>query len=374
MKTRTNNRGKQNSVMNILFRVFHSVILIVNLTILLLLVVSGYAWKVKPEHAFISPLLCYAFPVFALANFSFIIYWLFRFKIWILIPLTGFLLTYDSYKAWFPVNILKEDLGEKSLSILTYNVKYLEYPYDEEEYEVHPAIEYIRDSGADIVCLQEVGDDVLTKFQKKRSFRKALKDYPYIRSGASEGKYSVVCLSKYPILKSKRIPYESKSNSSFVYDIKVDDDTICLINNHLESNKLNPTEKDKYNNILKVRESEQISELAKIFGRKVASATTIRSRQAIAVAEVIKEKSGKVFVCGDFNDVPGSFTYRTIRKGLKDSWIEKGNGWGNTFHENLFLFRIDYILHSEGIQCVSAKIDRIRYSDHFPLTAKFIFR
>lgn len=356
------------------FKFLHSVILVVNVVVVVLLVVTGYSYKIKPEQALLSPFLCYLFPLVALVNFSFILYWLLRFKIWILIPLAGLFLTFGIHSAWFPVNFSSGKIPEKSLSILTYNVKYLEYPYDKDEDVVHPAISYIQKTDADIVCLQEVGDDFIKNAMHERAVRKALKNYSYIRTGASEGRYSVVCLSKFPILRSKRIPYVSKSNSSFYYEIKIGKDTIRLINNHLESNKLNSKEKDTYTNMLKRRESNQLSELAEILGSKVGSATSIRGYQALAVSEIIKSSKNKVIVCGDFNDVPGSFTYRTIRNGLEDSWIENGFGWGNTFHDNLFLFRIDYILHSTDIECVSTKIDKVKFSDHYPLRANFVIK
>lgn len=360
--------------MRVTFKILHSVILIVNVGVVVLLVVSGYSYKVKPEQSMLLPLLCYLFPLVALVNFSFLLYWLLRLKIWILISLTGFLLTFGIHKAWFPVNMAEKGIPEKTFSILTYNVKYLEYPYDKDVDEVHPAISYIQQTDADIVCLQEVGDEFFKNTIKNRAVKKALKAYPYVLTGASEGRYSVVCLSKFPVIQYKRIPYISKSNSSFFYDLKIGGDTIRVINNHLESNKLNPEEKDKYTNALKRRESEELTELAEILGSKVGSATSIRGYQAVAVSDMVKSSRHKVIVCGDFNDVPGSFTYRTIRKGLEDSWIENGFGWGNTFHDNLFLFRIDYILHSPEIECINTKIDRVKFSDHYPLSAKFVIK
>ncbi|MCX6308053.1 MAG: endonuclease/exonuclease/phosphatase family protein, partial [Bacteroidia bacterium] len=88
-----------------------------------------------------------------------------------------------------------------------------------------------------------------------------------------------------------------------------------------------------------------------------------------AVSKVVHESPYEVLVCGDFNDVPGSYTYRKIRSDILDSWVEKGNGWGHTFHENFFLFRIDYVLHTPGIRCVKANVDHVHYSDHFPVWA-----
>ena len=360
--------------MSITFKILHSVILIVNVVVVLLLILSGYSYIVKPEHSIFLPLLCYLFPILALVNFSFILYWLLRFKIWILIPLIGFLITFDIHKAWFPIGFSDEGINENTFSILSYNVKYFEYPYDKDANKVHPAITYIQETDADIVCLQEVGNEFINDEMNKRAVKKALKAYPYIITGASEGRYSVVCLSKYPVIWFKRISYNSKSNSSFYYDLKIGDDTIRVINNHLESNKLNPKEKDKYSYALRHRESEDLTKLAEVLGSKVGSASSIRGYQAVAVSDLIKSSRYKVIVCGDFNDVPGSFTYRTIRKGLDDSWIENGFGWGNTFHDNLFLFRIDYILHSPEIECVNTKIDKYKFSDHYPLRANFIIK
>jgi len=101
----------------------------------------------------------------------------------------------------------------------------------------------------------------------------------------------------------------------------------------------------------------------------VGNASTIRANQADSVSKVVRNSPYKVILCGDFNDVPGSYTYRTVRNGLADSWVERGNGWGNTFHENLFLFRIDFIMHSPTIKTTRVKVDKVKYSDHYPIWA-----
>jgi len=350
-------------------RLLHSVLFIINIGVVLLLLITGYAYKLNPEYTPVLSLLCYAFPLVALANLVFIIYWLIRFKIWVLISLFAVLLTYGSYRAWFPLNVGHETSEGKTFNVLSFNVMNLEYHKDLDDEALHPIVEYIQQSDADIVCLQEVGVDFIMNRLKTKKTKKALKAYPYIVTGASQGRYSVVCLSKYPVLSSKRIQYESKSNSSFRYDIKVDDETITVINNHLESNKLNPKEKDQYKQLLTNGESNELTKVAELLGGKVGSATSIRARQAVAVAKEIKTTSNRVIVCGDFNDVPGSYVYRTISKGLTDVWVKEGSGWGYTFHENLFLFRIDYILHSSDIKTIDVKIDKLKISDHYPLMA-----
>lgn len=280
-------------------------------------------------------------------------------------------MTLGSSSLWFPVNFKgSTDVGTKTIKVMTFNVMYLDFVSDSDGNELHPVIEYIAQSDADIVCLQEVGTDFLHTRLKDKQTKKALKPYRYVLSGSSEGRYSVVCLSKYPVISRHRIDYESQSNSSFRYDFRIEGKVVTVINNHLESNKLNGKEKDHYTNLITSGgESEELTKVAELIGTKVGSATSIRATQARAVSEEIRNCRNPIIVCGDFNDVPGSYVYNTLAKGLSDSWVEKGLGWGNTFHENLFLFRIDYILHSPDLKTVDVKRDNVKISDHYPLIA-----
>lgn len=363
------------SIWNAISRVLHSVLLMIQILIFLLLLVSAYAYKIKPEQALLTPFLCFTFPFFALANLVMGVVWLFRLRIWALLSMLGFVLTFDAHQAWFPMGlgtepVVESDASSKELHLLTYNIMYLDYPRENESDPLHPSLAYIRDTDADVVCLQEAGSIFLNQTLKLPEVRSAFKKYPYVRSGSYEGRYSVVCLSKYPILRFWRVEYPSLSNSSFVYDIKMGEDTIRLINNHLESNKLDPAVKKKATDVLFNRTSDDLTGVAEAMGNKVGNATAIRANQAIKIAAVIADSPHPVVVCGDFNDIPGSFTYRTIREGLKDAWIERGRGWGNTFHDNFFLFRIDYILSDPRLEVLSVQRDKQRYSDHYPLQAK----
>lgn len=351
------------------WKILHSFILTINFGVVLLLLLCGHAYMVKPEHSVLTSFLGYAYPVLALVNLFFVFYWGVRLKLWILVPLFGIFLTLDSAQSWFPVHFKQEKVSGESLKVLSYNVEFLTHAGKETAEGLNPIVAYIRDLNPDIVCLQEVGADFIQHGRFDPKTREALKAYRYFASGEKEERFSVVCLSKYPILRFHRIEYESLSNSSWVYDVKKGDDTLRVINNHLESNKLNREEKDQYTEILQKRESAKITRVAGLLGNKVGKSTRIRGNQADAVSKVIHESPYKVLVCGDFNDVPGSYTYRKIRSDIQDCWVEKGNGWGHTFHENLFLFRIDYILHSPDLYCVDAHVDHVHLSDHYPIWA-----
>ncbi len=326
----------------------------------------------SPEKAIIFSLSGYAYPVLALVNLFFIFYWLFRFRWGLLVSLSAFILTWNVQRAWFPIHFFDKELPEQqSIKLLTFNVMYFDYHKKGTPEGISPVISYIRDSGADMVCLQEAGETFVLHGLKDEKINKALKAYPYRVTGASEGRYSVVCLSKYPVVKWQRIPYPSLSNSSYWYDIRVGNQMIRLINNHLESNKLNPADKDEYAQVITNVETREFSRLAQNLGGKVGAATMTRAVQARAVADAIQASPYPVIACGDFNDVPGSYVYKTIGRGMKDAWVEKGQGWGHTFHDHLFLFRIDYVFHQPSINVLKIQRDKVKISDHYPLIVTF---
>lgn len=96
-----------------------------------------------------------------------------------------------------------------------------------------------------------------------------------------------------------------------------------------------------------------------------------RSEQAIAVAEHLEEFKGRKILCGDFNDVPVSYTYSTAKNNLRDAFIENSNGFGATFANKLSIFRIDYTLFDERIKINSYKTIRKELSDHYPVAVTF---
>ena len=94
-----------------------------------------------------------------------------------------------------------------------------------------------------------------------------------------------------------------------------------------------------------------------------------RSLQAQVVKDHISSSKYPVIVAGDFNDTPVSYTYRKIRKGLNDSFVNSGYGAGFTYKGNYPPNRIDYILYSDALINNHFDILRVKYSDHYPIVA-----
>ncbi len=149
-----------------------------------------------------------------------------------------------------------------------------------------------------------------------------LKAYPYhhIKTvGSGKGHTNkIACYSKFPILSSRTLDYASEYNGSVVYELKMGEDTVMLINNHLESNKLTKEDKVVYENMLKSPEKEKVKSGARLLIRKLAEASAIRAPQADTIAHEITQRHRYpyIIVCGDFNDTPISYTHRTIAQGF----------------------------------------------------------
>ena len=96
-----------------------------------------------------------------------------------------------------------------------------------------------------------------------------------------------------------------------------------------------------------------------------------RAGQVDILKEDIRSSPYPVIVCGDFNDTPVSYTYKTLSKGLSDVFIESGSGAGSTFRGNFPYVRIDYVLYSPGFYSYFYHTEKVDWSDHYPVITRF---
>ena len=100
-----------------------------------------------------------------------------------------------------------------------------------------------------------------------------------------------------------------------------------------------------------------------------------RATQGKELAAWVDAVPKPVIVCGDFNDIPTSYTFSTIKgKDLVDGFREAGSWLGGTYRGMGGLLRIDYILHSKEFKCIDYSNPNIDLSDHRPVMSKLVFR
>ncbi|MEA4918777.1 endonuclease/exonuclease/phosphatase family protein [Proteiniphilum sp.] len=345
-----------------------------NVVAIILLFSSFLSWEVSPLKTNLFSYIGLGFGFILLINVVYLVFWII-FSKWklALISLSAILLCYKPATTFSPLHFISKEEPEESIKLLTYNVQ--GFPQERKKNASHhPILEYIADTDADIVCLQEylvskTGQYIFSQHDVNR----ILKQYPYrsITGLESSGKYhtfGLACFSKYPIEKTHEVVFESSYNGAVVYTINIDGKRYTIANVHLESNNIKPEDKKLYNDFLQNTDSVKLEQVATNIRARLGSAFRTRAQQVEKVKQFIdKQDTRGVIICGDFNDTPISYAYHRMKKGLKDAYVSTAFGPGITYHEDFFLFRIDHIMHSENIKAYRTRRDKIKYSDHYPL-------
>lgn len=338
----------------------------------LLMVAVGYSDHIHPD-SFPDPLLAcigLTFPFFIIANIiSLIVLLLVRWKL-ALIPIIGFALAYVPIRTYFPLN-LTSDGPDDCIKIVTYNVCGFGGNYRYEK-AVDTVGNYLQRIDADIVCLQEVQGG-----KGGNGYEKMKEIYPYNDSthiSTSQSLVNAVGIhTRYPIIRKEVIDYQSAYNGSVAYYLQVGQDTIIVINNHLEATHLSTDQRKRYKDVLKGEmEHEEAEEEVLMILEKLADNMRKRAPQAEAVHQYVEAHSQyPIIVCGDFNDTPISYTRHVMAQGLTDCFVSAGNGFGLSYNQKGFNLRIDHLMcssHFEPYHCfVDDKMDA---SDHYPLICR----
>ena len=207
-------------------RIFLQFLFVVaNVVAVVLLIVSAYSDRVSPETSMTLSYLGLAFPVLCVVNLCFIIYWLFLWE-WkfLLIGIFSFLLCWGPVKRYFPFHSHKDVPREEVLKVLTYNVMAFGYK-NHTKIAPNKIIQYIANSDADIVCLQEYATAKSEKSLTASKIYDALSMYPYrsvfYQSSTKFQSFGIAVFSKYPLSNSRMVKYDSDYNGSSVHEVNI---------------------------------------------------------------------------------------------------------------------------------------------------------
>jgi len=353
-----------------------------NLVAALFMLITLIGSILSPDKFLFPAYFALIFPVILVLNIAFVIFWLLARKWWFLLSLSLLLFSSSEIKDTFPVHIGNTENTLPTLRpihILSYNMMMSGKLKKHTQKKPNKVIQYILDSNADIVCLQEfmvsLKQEYITHADMLRIFRK----YPYkhicYTQKLSTKMTGIATFSKFPILKKQRIYYPSLANLSIYTDININGTIIRLINNHLESNRITENDKTLPIKLKDNFDADNVTGVTLHFSRKLGAAYKMRASQADIVAKSISKSPYKVIVCGDFNDVPASYTYTKVKGNLKDAYSETGTGFGWTFNQKFYGFRIDYVLYdSLAFKPVKFHSDKVNYSDHYPVLCDMLIK
>ena len=334
---------------------------------------GAYSGYIPPVRWIIPAFLGLFFPALLVAQIGVTIFWLLAWdKRRLLLVAAVWLISLPQLLVYFPISRAEKSLGteEESLRILSYNVCAFGFkPHTKTS--PNATLQYIKSSGADIVCIQEA---MLNQNPWAGVVSKTLRsyldeDYPYINViRVNRGGSTLALLSKYPIKEAKEIPLPSWVNGAVAYKVDIRGKETLVINVHLESFRLRRVDGEDYLRLAKDGDAIRLKDALRA---KLSPTFRSHNIQANIIHDLIQSYgSGRVIVCGDFNDTPLSYARYKIGEGLEDAFVSKGNGLGITFHTRPFFVRIDHILFGPAFRALRGEVDKTASeSDHYPIEA-----
>lgn len=351
---------------------FSRTILLFNMLAAVLLLFSYTASFIDPKIIWPVAFLGLGYLPLLVINIGFILYWFLRKPKYTLLSFIAILLGWNLLNQHFGFSAAPDTSKREQGSIraMTFNAhlfKKIKQTSDEDIKNL--VIELLKESDPDILCVQEF----FSKIKGTKKMTERIKnevgyvDYFFEPAVKSEHEgYGQVVFSKYPIIRSGTITEnEFGINRTIFADIVKDKDTIRVYNVHLRSFGLQKEDKTIIQSPSSTTAAEEGA--TRKIGLKLKHAFAARSQQAEALRAHIDSTKHPVLVMGDFNDTPMSYSVNLIGQGLKNTFREKGRGWGVTHYEMLPLFQIDYIFCSPQFKVESFKIEKEELSDHYPV-------
>ena len=379
----------------------------------ILLMLSGFVPTISPETNSWLPLLGLAFPVFFALMVVAFFYWLLQGKWRSLFALSCLLLNLGQaslYIQWNdlnaetqgsknasdglenkqegdgPVNKGALDMNAKKLKIITYNTQLFglyqnESSVDIVNTEYMPAmdsfLQVLKKENADVVCLQEVyakagGLKALALFLKAEGGY----DHSQTYTLSERRPYGMIVLSKYAIKRWKPLPLGSNTgNMAMWFDIEIPSEyaflrnaQIRIYNLHLQSFRF---AKKDFEVMQKQKEQKEIDlEGSKGIISRLRLGYQRRAQQVGIVKQSVLNCDLPKVICGDFNDIPVSYTYRQLSAGMRDAFVEAGRGLETTYKGSMPSFRIDYVLFDNPMRALNYKSINEVPSDHKLLVAE----
>jgi endonuclease/exonuclease/phosphatase family metal-dependent hydrolase len=354
---------------------------------ILLNVLVGLLFLLTCCNAFLHPdkwwfisLLAFFFPLFLILLLAFFFLWLFVKWRYAMISLICLIAGWQNVRAFFGMSLAKHDFAIKdsgSIRIMTWNVRRFDdfnsRKFDASHHRL-PMMELIAKQQTDVLCLQEFYEPVDSGISNINYIRDQL-HFPYyiFSKDYHNNKYAtgVILFSRFPIVSTSQTHYSNdtlkKTESLISADIRVKGQLIRIFTTHLQSVLFKSKD---FRNVEIVRNAEDsILEASRSLAKKLKEALGLRGYQADTVREKLDNSPYPVVICGDFNDVPNSYTYFHIRGNRQDAFIEKSFGIGRSYVRISPTLRIDYILASRDFAVVQSMKLTSPFSDHHAMLA-----
>ena len=335
----------------------HNLMILISVVLLLMALGGWRAAYVDPADCSLFPFLGLALPVVLILNLLLLLYWTIRLKAWLLVPLVALVVNVGYITAMYRLPFGRGEAASADLTVGTYNV----HGFSLGEYRrvMGQVAGLFSEEGADVVCLQEF------RLVNRYTMDSVARVFDYLPYQVFKGT-DIALLSKYPVLASGLVPFPNTGNSAVWADLSVDGSRVRVLGVHMQTTGVAPVRTA----LSRERSDGDLSGGKQAVIRlrdNLRDNARIRAQQALKLRRLIDTTTIPLIVCGDFNDTPASFTYRTLKGDLTDGFKACGSGYGTTFRGFRDMLRIDYIFYSDDFEGVRYDVSKVALSDHRPV-------
>ncbi|MBP5642808.1 MAG: endonuclease/exonuclease/phosphatase family protein [Bacteroidales bacterium] len=282
----------------------------------------------------------------------------------ILYPLLALILAIPGFLK--SCSVKKAMIDEGNIKIMSYNVAHLRDITDNQRKRAsvkEELIEIINEQNPDVICFQEINmrEKELNGFVEKINL-----NYYHINNDGN------ILFSRYPI-EDDEFTEQFNEIAELGFAKLIDAGGFgkfyveCV---HLQSFSISKEE------IEFLRDAKHYVENSETMGKSLISKLKYgfqkRTKDTKLIVGNMPKNGIPIIICGDFNDTPMSYTYHQMRNvGMKDAFLQVGNGIGKTYCGKLPLLRIDYFWYSENIVPMTFTRLKRKISDHYPIIMTF---
>ena len=363
--------------MKAFYRLFYYISIVLTSILAGVTIAGAFVGNAAPDSFKFMPFIGLILPILLLANLASAIYWTIRWRCWVFIPLIaifsnwGYMSCVLQSPFFSPASapMVKMNVYTPGvLTVVTYNVN--AFNHEHTGYSCKEIASYMRSQQADILCFQEFG--INDEFGVD-SVCAALSDWPYHyipSSPEGENLLQLAVFSRYPVKEEHFIIYPDSKNCSLACDIEINGRTIRLFNNHLQTTEVSQN-KRKLEKGLRTDDSQRVERAALGLIDGLHENFRKRAVQADLLKQLIAASPYPTLICGDFNSLPSSYVYHTVKGDkLQDGFQTGGHGYMYTFKYFKHLLRIDYILYSPELNSTDYFSPDLNYSDHNPVVMR----
>lgn len=297
----------------------------------------------------------------------------------IIVPLLALLVSWKPISETLALNF-KMKKGESDFTIMSYNIATfnpmrMESKNSDSLFNASIYQWLKENESPDILCLQEFYHSDLTDYDNTLDSILKLGKYKYMYLSPAyknehNGVFGVVTFSKFKALKSGNIVYgDSPMNKGIYHDFSIKNDTVRVLNFHLNSMSIRWKESDTVSFFDGIK-----SNVKNIYGKLHEG----YERRAVELDEIEKYIDGcdhKIIICADINSIPYSYTYQRLKSRFGNAFEHAGLGLGYTCNRFPWIVRIDNQFFDKRLQIDYFEThSEMKNSDHYPIEAGYSFR